>query len=245
MVGMQSFPGATAVSRLRVYDWPAVDGLRGGSPHLHTVSAEGYIVLGGTGTLQTLSGDGYGEHPLAEGTVLWFTPGTVHRLVTKADLEILVVMQNAGLPEAGDAVLTFPPEVLADPASYSRAASLPVAELEAGPESETIAAAALARRNLAIDGFLELRRQVLADGPGALKELYAAAAAIVTGRADVWTTRWREGALAQAQATGEQLAALAAGRGEHLAGSSVHHAEAAPPPRRYGMCGRLQVWHAA
>ena len=54
----QAFPGATAVSRLRVYDWPTVDGLRGGSPHLHTASAEGYVVLGGRGAVQTLSGDG-------------------------------------------------------------------------------------------------------------------------------------------------------------------------------------------
>ena len=121
----QAFPGATAVSRLRVYDWPTVDGLRGGSPHLHTASAEGYVVLGGRGAVQTLSGDGYDEQPLSEGVMLWFTPGTVHRLVNYGDLDILVVMQNAGLPEAGDAVLTFPPEILADPAAYARTAALP------------------------------------------------------------------------------------------------------------------------
>ena len=78
---MTAFPGATGVTRLRVYDWPTPDGLRGGSPHLHTVSTEGYVVLAGEGTLQTLSGAGYEEHELRAGTVLWFTPGTVHRLV--------------------------------------------------------------------------------------------------------------------------------------------------------------------
>ena len=36
-------------------------------------------------------------------------------------------MQNAGLPEHGDAVLTFPPEILADPDAYARAATLPSA----------------------------------------------------------------------------------------------------------------------
>ena len=36
------------------------------------------------------------------------------------DPDILLVMQNAGLPEAGDAVLTFPPEVLADPEAYAQ-----------------------------------------------------------------------------------------------------------------------------
>ncbi|MFC7757365.1 hypothetical protein ACFQY4_04275 [Catellatospora bangladeshensis] len=71
---MDWFPGATAVSALRVYGWPAADGRRGGSPHLHTASAEGYVVTAGTGALETLSGDGYAEHPLAPGTVLWFTP---------------------------------------------------------------------------------------------------------------------------------------------------------------------------
>ena len=34
-------------------------------------------------------------------------------------------MQNAGLPEHGDAVLTFPPEILADRDAYARAATLP------------------------------------------------------------------------------------------------------------------------
>ena len=83
---------------------------------------------------------------------------------------------------------------------------------------------------------------MFADGPGALKDLYAAAAALVAGRTSDWVGRWREGALAQAEATGAQLSALAAGSGDHLASSAVHRADAAPPPLRYGMCGRLQVW---
>src|SRR5690606_33649232 len=90
---MSAFPGGTAMSRVRVYDWPTTDGAWGGSPHLHTASTEGYVVLAGHGSLETLSGAGYGEHTLAPGTVLWFTPGTVHRLVnTGGDLELLVVM---------------------------------------------------------------------------------------------------------------------------------------------------------
>ena len=112
--GLAGFPGATSVSRLSVYDWPTADGLAGGSPHLHTASTEGYVVLGGHGAVQTLSGDGHASHPLAEGDLVWFTPGTVHRLINDGELEILVVMQNAGLPEAGDAIFTFPPEVLAE-----------------------------------------------------------------------------------------------------------------------------------
>lgn len=227
---MVAFPGATAVSRIRVYDWPAVDGRRGGSPHLHTASTEGYVVLGGTGVLETLSGDGLAEHRLAEGTVLWFGAGTVHRLVPDSGgLDILVVMQNAGLPEAGDAVLTFPPDVLADPAAYARAAAAPSDE-----------AAARSRRDLALDGYLRWRARVLAEGSGALDELHRAAAALVRHRAGGWRDLWRRRALAEAERTGEQLRALAAGDAGHLAESAVFTAAAAEP--RYGMCGHLQTW---
>ena len=110
------FPGGVAVSDLCVYDTEGADGLAGGSPHLHTASSEGYVVTGGTGEVHTLSHAGAAIHPLAPGEVVHFSPGTVHRLVNRGDLRLVVVMQNAGLPEAGDAVLTFPPDVLDDPA---------------------------------------------------------------------------------------------------------------------------------
>jgi len=123
-----AFPGATGVTVLDVYDWVAPDGLPGGSAHVHLASTEGYVVVGGAGRLQTLSQRGYTETPLRPGDCLWFTPGTIHRLVNDGQLRLLVVMQNAGLPEHGDAVLTFPPEILADPAAYARAASLTSAD---------------------------------------------------------------------------------------------------------------------
>jgi mannose-6-phosphate isomerase-like protein (cupin superfamily) len=227
-----SFPGATGVTRLRVYDWPTPDGLRGGSPHLHTVSSEAYVVLAGSGTVQTLSGAGYEEHALQAGTVLWFTPGTVHRLVNDGDLDILVVMQNSGLPEAGDAVMTFPLPILRDRDAYARAAALEPPE----------AGAAQRRRDLAIEGYLQLRERVVAEGPGALDALYEAAAGLVRGRIDAWRRLWQVRALAQAYRTGEQLDALAAGRPDHLADSSVHTGLPAPEPARYGMCGRLSTW---
>ena len=124
-----AFPGATAITVLDVYDWVAPDGLPGGSAHVHLASTEGYVVASGAGRLQTLGERGYAETPLRPGDCLWFTPGTIHRLVNEGDLRLFVVMQNAGLPEHGDAVLTFPPEILADSGAYARAATLP------GPES--------------------------------------------------------------------------------------------------------------
>jgi mannose-6-phosphate isomerase-like protein (cupin superfamily) len=232
---MTSFPGATSVSRIRVYDWPTTDGLHGGSPHLHTVSTEGYVVLSGHGSLQTLSADGYREHPLEPGTVLWFTPGTVHRLVNEQDLEILVVMSNAGLPEAGDAVFTFPPEVLADSQVYEKAATLPTTT-----DREALAEAARRRRDLAIEGYLALREQVRTAGPIALDELYRSATALVRDRVPHWRALWRDGPLARAVDTGDHLEVLADGRSGHLATSAVHTAP--PAQSRFGMCGHLSAW---
>jgi mannose-6-phosphate isomerase-like protein (cupin superfamily) len=237
--GLSGFPGGTGVSRLRVYDWPTADGLAGGSPHLHTASAEGYVVLGGHGAVHTLSSHGFAEHPLAQGDLVWFTPGTVHRLINDSgDLDILVVMQNAGLPEAGDAVFTFPHSVLADPEAYARAATLP--PLEAGDDA--LAAAARARRDLAIEGYLSLVERVRAQDRSALADVWLAAARLVAGRTSTWTRLLEDGAAAQVTATAAQVGALGRGDGSHLRQAVVRRRDAAAPPPRYGMCGRLQVW---
>jgi mannose-6-phosphate isomerase-like protein (cupin superfamily) len=233
---MTAFPGGTSVSRLTVYDWPTPDGLRGGSPHLHTVSAEGYVVLSGSGSLETLSSAGHEEHELTAGRVLWFTPGTVHRLVnTGGDLELVVVMQNAGLPEAGDAVFTFPPAVLADPERYRDAASLPATDDDAA-----LASAALRRRDLAIEGYLQLRDRLSGGDQSALTELHNAAAALVRSRVGGWREQWRRTPLAQAVVTGEQLDALGDGKADHLGEAAVR--TAAGPTPRYGMCGHLSTY---
>lgn len=232
---MDDFPGGTAVSRVRVYDWPTTDGAHGGSPHIHTVSTEGYVVLSGHGSVQTLSAGGYQEHPLSPGTMLWFTPGTVHRLVNDDDLEILVVMSNAGLPEAGDAVFTFPPVVLADPAAYAAAAELPPVG-----DREALTVAARRRRDLAVEGYLALRDQIRADGPAALDPLYQAAAALVRDRVSHWRSLWREGPLARAVDTGDHLDGLADGRSGHLGTATVR--AAMPTGTRFGMCGHLSGW---
>jgi uncharacterized RmlC-like cupin family protein len=225
---------------LEVYDWETPDGLRGGSAHVHLASTEGYYVLSGAGRLQTLGGHGYSEQPLRPGDCVWFTPGTIHRLVNdSSDLRILVVMQNAGLPEHGDAVLTFPPEVLADPAAYAAAGTLPSGDALVPGDLEQ---AARRRRDLAIAGYLDLRERVLADGPTALADFYAAAARLTGGRVPDWEQRWRGGALAAADATGQQLAALASGVAEHLESGGVWRIPRPDGPPAYGMCGRLTTY---
>ena len=240
-----AFPGATGVTVLDVYDWPAPDGLPGGSAHVHLASTEGYMVLAGAGRLQTLGGHGYAETPLRPGECLWFTPGTVHRLVNDGGLRLLVVMQNAGLPEHGDAVLTFPPHVLADPAAYARAASLPSRDADGDSGDEAIAAAARRRASLAVEGYLALREQVADHGPDALDDFYAAALRLTGDRAADWRDRWRAGALAAAELTGEHLAEIGARAPGHLGLAGLWRIEPSDGPRAYGMCGRLTTYPAA
>ncbi|WP_017623841.1 cupin domain-containing protein [Nocardiopsis chromatogenes] len=232
-----SFPGAVAASGLKVYDWQAADGLHGGTPHMHTASSEAYVVVAGRGEVHTLTPEGAQADTLEPGTLLWFTPGTVHRLVNSGGLEIVTLMQNSGLPEAGDAVFTFPERVLADPGSYGAAARLP----QDAPEAQQ-AAAAEARRDLAMEGYLELRASVQREGAEALRRFHRSAAELVRPRVAEWERIWREGAAREAQRTRRQLASLAEGAPGLMEEAAVVRTEPLPGPRRFGMCGRLRKW---
>jgi mannose-6-phosphate isomerase-like protein (cupin superfamily) len=235
MADRPPFPGAIAATHLRVYDTEAPDGLAGGTPHLHTACTEAYWVVAGTGAVQTLTTRGYEEVPLERGAFVWFTPGTIHRLINAGDLEILVLMQNAGLPEAGDMVITFPPEVLATPKSYEAAATLPDDERTTTGSGD----AARARRDLAVPAFLELRQATESGDAAPLRAFHEAAARLVQPHVAAWTKRWRGGPLQEVERTGDLLRALAEADPDHLAEASVHRL---PPPaaeRRIGCCGTL------
>ncbi|MDX3519327.1 cupin [Streptomyces scabiei] len=231
--GFEGLPGGVAVSHLCVYDWPAADGVRGGTPHMHLTCSEAYVVTGGRGAVQTLTTSGYEVTPLAPGTVARFTPGTIHRLVDEGDLRITVLMQNSGLPEAGDAVLTLPPEYLTDPETYAAATRIP-----ADVPREEQERAARARRDLAVEGYRALRE---ASGPELLAAFHRAAAALVRPRLAEWRARWERGARAAAAATGEQLDRLERGDVSHLA-DAVVRAEEPSVYGKFGMCGRLDVY---
>ena len=231
------FPGGVAVSGLQVYDWEAEDGCHGGSPHLHTASSEGYIVVAGSGEVHTVSAAGRGIHPLHSGEVVWFSPGTVHRLVNHGDLELVVVMQNAGLPEAGDAVLTFPAAVLDDAEAYAAAAALP-----AGVSEEERAVAARARRDLATRGYLELLADLDGRGPVALADLHARAARLVQPRVEHWQRLWQSTVEAETARTRAQLEQLAGGMPGLMADAAVERGEPRVGPQAFGMCGRLRTW---
>ncbi|MDG9718359.1 cupin [Streptomyces sp. DH24] len=224
-------PGAVGLSHLSPYDWEAADGVCGGSPHLHLVCTEAYVVTGGRGAVHTLGADGHREIPLEPGSVAWFTPGTVHRMVQGAGLRVTVLMQNSGLPEAGDAVFTFPPEVLADPDAYAAAASFPPGT---GPDAET---AARRRRDLAVEGYLALREAAEAGDLGPFLGFQRAAARLVRDKVPRWRELWRAGALATAERTGAHLNALETDDPAHLAEAAAYETT---PTRRggLGMCGR-------
>ncbi|SEF79742.1 Cupin domain-containing protein [Nonomuraea solani] len=225
-----TFPGGTSISRLSVYSGDAcADGLEGGTPHLHTASTEAYVVVGGHGALQTLDANGLRETELNPGSTVWFTPGTIHRAVNRGGLEVVVVMSNAGLPEAGDAVMTFPPEIVADPEKYQEAATLPDTDVEEAVKR---------RRDLAVEGFLRL-----ADGgPEALRSFYDSAVALVRPKTARWRDIWESTAARETRRTAEVLDALERGDGAHLLRSALMES---PPHERWGMCGHLRAHDVA
>ncbi|MBF8188804.1 cupin domain-containing protein [Nonomuraea sp. K274] len=228
-----TFPGGTSVSRLTVYTGACADGLEGGTPHLHTASTEAYVVVGGRGALQTLDANGFKETELRAGSAVWFTPGTIHRAINRGGLEVVVVMSNAGLPEAGDAVMTFPPEIVADPDRYLAAATLPAVNVEE---------AVVRRRELAVDGFLRIAGALRDGDTGPLQRLYDSAVALVRPKVTGWRETWEGTVAEETRRTGEILDALGRGDGSHLLRSALMES---PPVERWGMCGHLRAHDVA
>ncbi len=226
-------PGAIGLGRLRVYDSAGPDRLAGGAPHVHLASTEAYYVLAGRGSVQTLCVTGLGESELEEGKVVWFSPGVIHRLVNAdGKLEVLVIGQNGELSMGEDVVLTFPPEYIVDATRYAEAMS-PVDDL----------AAAMRRRDLAVDGFNGLRADYQFKGKAVLDKFYAAAGKLAKPRAPEWYRRWSTTASAAASATSVHLNNLRHGHVGHLTQGRVGVArEPNEDRRRAAACGTLGVY---
>ncbi|WP_033344200.1 cupin domain-containing protein [Catenuloplanes japonicus] len=225
-----TFPGGTSLSRLTVYTGSCADGLSGGTPHLHTASTEAYVVTGGTGALHTLDTSGFRETPLKTGDTVWFTPGVIHRAVNHGDLQVLVIMSNAGLPEAGDAVMTFPPEILESVESYKKAAVLQ------DPGEDAVAR----RRDLAVEGFATLTKAARDGDFAPLEAFYAAAVQLVRANVPAWREIWQTTVAAQTTRTAEILKALDSGDPAHLRDGGVLSAPQSDTAG-WGMCGRLRT----
>jgi len=224
-------PGGVGISKLCVYD-------AGGTPHLHLCCTEAYVVTAGSGAVQTLTlKGGFAQTPLRPGAVVWFTPGTIHRLINSGGLEMVVLMQNSGLPEAGDAVLTLPAEVVADPAGYAAMVALP----DGGAATGDITAA-FRRREAALAGFAVLRDALARGDDRPLRDFHVSAARLVAPRLEQWRERWAAGALRMAEETGEHLAALADGSVTHLADAAVYERNEPLEFQRRGMCGLLETY---
>lgn len=144
-----SLVGGIGISRVVVYgQCPAPDGQHGGSPHIHSVTDEAYYVTKGSGWVELHDLEhGFRRVRLEPGTYVDFEPGVLHRLVNEDALELLAIMGNAGLPEAGDARMYFGAEVDASPDRYEELWTLPRRK---GLEG------ALERRDRAIEAYGKL-----------------------------------------------------------------------------------------
>lgn len=233
-----SLPGGVGLTHLKVYDSLAPDGLRGGSAHVHFTCTEAYYVLRGSGRVQTLSYAGFAETPLQTGQVVYFSPGVIHRLVNEGDLEILVVMQNAGLPEAGDFVLAFGAETLKNAEKYVQLAALS----SHGEVYTSDDEAAKRRRDRTVEGFAEWKRRFEMEGEVALDEFYRLALALVQPKLASWREVWQGAPLDAARQTGEQLESLKRGEIAHLRCGLVNVLPAPDENRKWGMCGTLGIF---
>ena len=103
-----TLPGAIGVSHLRVYP-------DGGTPHLHTVCTEAYAVVGGRGSVQTVTlAEGFIETPLEAGMLVSFPPGTIHRLVNEGKEPVHAIWFVVGR-QSGAGTLHAPDSPAASP----------------------------------------------------------------------------------------------------------------------------------
>jgi mannose-6-phosphate isomerase-like protein (cupin superfamily) len=229
-------PGGVGLSRLRVYDWEGPDGLRGGSPHVHLACSEAYLVLDGAGAVQTLGPAGFNETPVERGSLLWFTPGLVHRLINRGGLEIVVLMQIATLPEAGDCILSFPEEVLRDPRAYREAAAHDPDRSVGAADVDT----ARRRRDLAVVGFNELRERMAVEGEPALRRFYELAAGVAAPLAPAWRSAWEAGPAAASDRAEELISGIEDGSVPPVAAAMFGLGP--PAGEVLGLCGRLDTY---
>jgi hypothetical protein len=204
---------------------------------MHFTCTESYAVLSGKGSVQTLGYGGFQEVSLEPGQLIWYTPGVIHRLINEdGNLEIFVIMQNAGLPEAGDHILTFPQEIFCDAEAYFAHAALATAQGHVYADDEK---AAFQRRDLAVTGFNELRAIVEREGPEAMDAFYRRAITLIRPRVEEWRDVWEANALAVVKETEAHLEALTEGVTDHLHLGRVYSLPAPCEPSRFGFCGWL------
>lgn len=230
------FPGATQCSRVSLYD-DLGTGICGGTPHLHTACTEAYIWIRGEGAVELLSTTGHHVTPMTPFSVVWFSPGVIHRGVPSAhgteDAEVLVLMQNAGLPESGDAVITLPERLWGEPEVYRE--TVDVSAQDVGQARELVCE----RRALAMEGFHELVESVDRLGPSGLDGFYRFAHRVVRPQLAAMTQVVEDRVAPEVATTRRVLEQMRSGSFDHLRAGDFC-ATAAPSDPLFGMCGDLR-----
>ena len=129
--------------------------------------------------------------------------------------------------------MTFPPDHLS-PETYPKASSLLDADGTPSPERARV------RRDLAVEGFTELKRQWRRGNHSAYEDFCAAAVRLVQPRLDSWEKTVTDGALAAAHTALRQISALKRDDFNHLFEAQVSRI-ARPSRQTLGMCGFLRA----
>lgn len=225
-----SLVGGIGLSRVVVYDQRlSPDGQHGGSPHIHSVADEAYCVTKGAGWVELHDLErGFRRVRLEPGTYVDFEPGVLHRLVNDGGLELLAIMGNAGLPEAGDARIYFGAEADASPELYDEWWTLPRRKGFDG---------ALERRDRAVEAYAKLKQSWETDREAYFAELrrfIEVANRAARAKKDSFGVHIEQGPQAK---LGKVRARL-----ENLAGAEEHplvRQQQASATAALGMCGLL------
>lgn len=230
------FPGGVGISAVDVYRDATLGGCDGGTPHLHTLCTEAYIATAGAGAVETLDASGGNRWDVTAGVVVWFSPGVIHRaLASDGGLQVTVIMQNGGLPEAGDAVMTLPSPYWSDLSKYDTAVTIDADSFDGRREQ------ADARRELASAGFAELQERGATPGEQGLAPFYDFACTVVTRRLDRMASIFARSAEAEVARTRAQIEALHGGNPAHLFDGRAASTAPLQTPA-FGMCGMLQPY---
>ncbi len=227
-------PGGIGLTHIRVYSETGPDGVPGGGAHVHLACSEIYYILKGTGSIELMSIDGVETVDLVPNKAVFFRPGIFHRVINpNRDLELLAIMQNGGLPERGDFVMSFPSEVLANPALYAQSLRC------------TNMTEALKRRDLSLKGYNELKAafgRSLDEGQTALRAFYRQARNLIAPKVDGFEWVLKQGAQNEVKDSLDACDFIRVGRTDYLERS--RHAALYPlvNPAKPGMCGELHPY---
>lgn len=184
--------------------------------------------------MELLSLNGYQKIELQPNKVVFFRPGVIHRLVNpNKNLEILLIMQNGGLPERGDFILTFLPEIMGDTNAYMAASRA------------TNITEALTRRNAANLGFNDLRDTMLANpnkGQQKLREFYDHARRLLLPKVDGFEWVLKSGSLYEAKSSHDAIDFIRNNHMEYLEKATWAGIYPMNEPLRQGTSGTMHPY---